>query len=50
MDAPSVSQEPVTDLLVQWSDGDGAALAEFMSLVSVPIRSPLDKKFSMSAT
>ena len=27
MDAPSVSQKRVTDLLVRWSDGDDAALA-----------------------
>jgi hypothetical protein len=45
MDARSVSQERVTDLLVRWSDGDDAALAELVSLVSVPIRARLDKRF-----
>ena len=33
MDAPSVSQQRVTDLLVQWSHGDKAALAQLMPLV-----------------
>jgi hypothetical protein len=44
MDAPSVSQKRVTDLLVRWSDGDDAALAELVPLVSAPIRSQLDKR------
>jgi len=44
MDAPSVSQKRVVDLLVRWSDGDDAALAELVSLVSAPIRSRLDKR------
>jgi len=34
MDAPSVSQERVTDILVRWSEGDDAALAELVPLVS----------------
>src|SRR4026209_374169 len=33
MDAPSVSQQRLTDLLVQWSHGDDAALAELTPLV-----------------
>jgi RNA polymerase sigma factor (TIGR02999 family) len=33
MDAPSVSQQRVTELLVQWSHGDAAALAELAPLV-----------------
>jgi RNA polymerase sigma-70 factor, ECF subfamily len=33
MDAPSVSQERVTELLVQWSCGDHVALAELTPLV-----------------
>jgi RNA polymerase sigma-70 factor, ECF subfamily len=33
MDAPSVSQQRVTELLVQWSHGDDAALAELTPLV-----------------
>jgi RNA polymerase sigma-70 factor, ECF subfamily len=33
MDAPSVSQQRVTELLVQWSHGDAAALAELTPLV-----------------
>jgi RNA polymerase sigma-70 factor (ECF subfamily) len=33
MDAPSVSQQRVTDLLVQWSQGDDRALAELTPLV-----------------
>ena len=45
MDAPSVSQQRVTELLEQWSHGDDAALAELVPLVSAPIRSRLDKKF-----
>jgi hypothetical protein len=45
MGAPSVSQERVTDLLMRWSDGDDAALAELVLLVSAPIRSRLDKRF-----
>ena len=44
MDAPSVSLERVTDLLVRWSDGDDAAHAELVPLVSAPIRSQLDKR------
>jgi hypothetical protein len=44
-DAPSVSQERVTELLVRWSDGDDAALAELVPLVSALIRSRLDKRF-----
>src|SRR5215472_5810148 len=32
MDAPSVSQQRVTDLLTRWSDGDDAALAELTPL------------------
>ena len=31
--------------LVRWSDGDDAALAELVPLVSAPIRSRLDKRF-----
>jgi hypothetical protein len=45
MDTPSVFQERVTDLIVRWSDGDDAALAELAPLVSAPIRSQLDKSF-----
>ena len=33
MDAPSVSQQRVTNLLTRWSDGDDAALAELTPLV-----------------
>src|SRR5438105_5888182 len=33
MDAPSVSQQRVTELLVRWSQGDDAALAELTPLV-----------------
>src|SRR5262249_16450938 len=33
MDAPSVSQQRVTELLVQWSHADDAALAELTPLV-----------------
>jgi len=33
MEAPSVSQQRVTELLVQWSHGDNAALAELTPLV-----------------
>src|SRR6266566_6354896 len=33
MDAPSVSQQRVTDLLVQWGQGDDAALTELTPLV-----------------
>jgi hypothetical protein len=35
----------VADPLVPWSDGDDAALAELVPLVSAPIRSRLDKRF-----
>ena len=45
MDAPSVCQQRVTDLLVRWSDGDDAALAELVPLVSAPIKSLLNKRF-----
>ena len=45
MDTPLVSQERVTDLLVRWSDGDDAALAELVPLVLASIRSRLDKRF-----
>src|SRR5437762_7532545 len=38
MDAPSVSQQRVTELLVQWSHGDDAALAEFSPLVYEELR------------
>jgi RNA polymerase sigma-70 factor, ECF subfamily len=38
MDAPSVSQQRVTDLLVQWSRGDDAALAELTPLVYEELR------------
>jgi RNA polymerase sigma factor (TIGR02999 family) len=38
MDAPSVSQQRVTDLLVQWSHGDDAALAELTPLVYEELR------------
>jgi len=38
MDTPSVSQQRVTDLLVQWSHGDGAALAELTPLVYEELR------------
>ena len=33
MDAPSVSQQRVADLLTRWSDGDDAALAELTPLI-----------------
>ena len=33
MDAPSASQQRVTDLLMRWGDGDDAALAELTPLV-----------------
>src|SRR5919201_1440524 len=38
MDAPSVSQQRVTELLVQWSRGDNAALAELTPLVYDELR------------
>ena len=38
MDAPSVSQQRVTDLLVQWSQGDDRALAELTPLVYEELR------------
>ena len=38
MDTPSVSQQRVTDLLVQWSHGDGSALAELTPLVYEELR------------
>jgi RNA polymerase sigma factor (TIGR02999 family) len=38
MDAPSVSQQRVTDLLVRWSQGDDAALAELTPLVYEELR------------
>jgi RNA polymerase sigma-70 factor, ECF subfamily len=38
MDAPSVSQQRVTELLVQWSRGDDAALAELTPLVYEELR------------
>jgi RNA polymerase sigma factor (TIGR02999 family) len=38
MDAPSVSQQRVTELLVRWSHGDGAALAELTPLVYEQLR------------
>jgi RNA polymerase sigma-70 factor, ECF subfamily len=38
MDAPSVSQQRVTELLVQWSHGDHAALVELTPLVYGELR------------
>ena len=38
MDAPSVSQQRVTDLLTRWSQGDDAALAELTPLVYEELR------------
>ncbi len=38
MDAPSVSQQRVTELLVHWSRGDDAALAELTPLVYEELR------------
>ncbi len=38
MDTPSVSQQRVTELLVQWSHGDDAALAELTPLVYDELR------------
>jgi RNA polymerase sigma-70 factor (ECF subfamily) len=38
MDAPSVSQQRVTELLVQWSQGNNAALAELTPLVYEELR------------
>jgi RNA polymerase sigma-70 factor, ECF subfamily len=38
MNAPSVSQQRVTELLVQWSHGDDAALAELTPLVYEELR------------
>ena len=38
MDTPSLSQQRVTDLLTQWSHGDGAALAELTPLVYEELR------------
>ena len=38
MNAPSVSQQRVTDLLAQWSHGDDAALAELTPLVYEELR------------
>src|SRR5438034_9140338 len=38
MDAPSVSQQRVTELLTRWSQGDDAALAELTPLVYGELR------------
>jgi RNA polymerase sigma factor (TIGR02999 family) len=38
MDTPSVSQQRVTELLIQWSHGDNAALAELTPLVYQELR------------
>src|SRR6266480_5747858 len=38
MDAPSVSQQRVTDLLAQWSQGDDRALSELTPLVYEELR------------
>jgi RNA polymerase sigma factor (TIGR02999 family) len=38
MDTPSVSQQSVTELLVRWSQGDDAALAELTPLVYEELR------------
>src|SRR6266487_4387456 len=38
MDAPSVSQQRVTELLTRWSNGDDAALAELTPLVYEELR------------
>jgi RNA polymerase sigma factor (TIGR02999 family) len=38
MDAPSVSQQRVADLLTRWSDGDDAALAELTPLIYEELR------------
>jgi RNA polymerase sigma factor (TIGR02999 family) len=38
MDTPSISQQRVTDLLVQWSQGDDAALVELTPLVYDELR------------
>src|SRR6266513_555908 len=38
MDAPSASQQKVTELLTRWSDGDDAALAELTPLVYEELR------------
>src|SRR6266568_5618826 len=38
MDAPSVSQQRVTDLLVQWSNGDNAALVVLTPLIYEELR------------
>jgi len=38
MNAPSVSQQRVTDLLTRWGDGDDAALAELAPLVYEELR------------
>ena len=38
MDAPSVSQQRVTELLTPWNHGDGAALAELTPLVYEELR------------
>jgi hypothetical protein len=38
MDAPSVSQQRVTDLLTRWSQGDDRALAELTPLVYEELR------------
>jgi RNA polymerase sigma-70 factor (ECF subfamily) len=38
MDAPSVSQQRVTELLAQWSQGDNAALVELTPLVYEELR------------
>src|SRR5438132_8631053 len=38
MDAPSVSQQEVTNLLTRWSHGDDAALAELTPLIYEELR------------
>src|SRR5438067_2747546 len=46
MDAPSVSQQRVTELLVQWSHGDDAALAELTPLVYEELRRVAHQRLS----
>ena len=46
MDTPSVSQQRVTDLLVQWSHGDNGALAELTPLVYEELRRVAHQRLS----
>ena len=50
MDAPSVPQQRVTDLLTRWSDGEDAALAELTPLVYEELRHLAHRQMSAERT